>query len=217
MRYQFSNLAVNHAAPLPIEENCIRLKVTYPNGRTAALDGWTAQVATLDDVAELILVPLADNPALGREPLAWSLELWGNANPWFSADDWLTFYINGATASYQEWNPEGVDQEHIYIAVSEGVVVGAISLVDFDDIDEFRHLKPWVAAFVVDPDLRGAGIGSLMLSELEKRAKELGIPELYLWTEDRKDFYLKRGYSLLTHRVYPELSIDVLNKVLSIN
>lgn len=169
-------------------------------------------VCTLTDVTALILVPLADNPSHGVRPLAWSLELWGEGNPWFSPEDWKRFYSRAGEAVYESWNPHGSDQEHIYIAVSGGEVVGAIALVDFDDVEEFAHLKPWVAAFIVDPTKRGQGFGSLMLVELEKKAREFGIPRLHLWTEDQRDFYLKRGYSLITHRDYPTISIDVMSK-----
>lgn len=161
-----------------------------------------------------ILVPLADNPALGGQPLQWSLELWGETNPWFTADDWRTFYRQGATADFSGWDPSGIDQELIYIATLKSEVVGAIALVDFDDVVELRHLKPWVAAFIVDPKRRGSGIGSQMLELLEKRARHFGITKLHLWTEDQKDFYLKRGYELLESREYPDISIDVMRKFL---
>ena len=163
-------------------------------------------------MSEPILVPLADNPSLGEQPLAWSLELWGEGSPWFSAEEWPTFYAHGATARYDRWDFEGVDQEQIYIALLNEEVVGAIALVDFDDVEEFRHLKPWVAAFIVGPDFRGRGIGSAMLATLEERAQNFSIPKLYLWTEDQRDFYAKRGYQLIEHRQYPEIAIDVMGK-----
>ena len=165
-------------------------------------------------MSEPILVPLADNPSLGEQPLAWSLELWGEGSPWFLAEEWPTFYAHGAAARYDQWDFEGVDQEQIYIALLNKVVVGAIALVDFDDVEELRHLKPWVAAFVVDPAKRGQGLGSSVLNLLEERARAFKIPELFLWTEDRKEFYLKRGYSLIEHREYPKIAIDVLSKKL---
>ena len=168
-------------------------------------------------MSELILVPLTDNPAAGAQPLAWSLALWGEANPWCSAEDWYTFYTKAAdvsSSSYDQWMLDGVDQEQIYIAYRAGEVVGAIALVDFDDLEDFRHLKPWVAAFIVDPARRGSGVGSAMLEALEARARAFAIPTLYLWTEDKKDFYLKRGYHLVAHRKYPEISIDVMSKAL---
>jgi GNAT superfamily N-acetyltransferase len=163
-------------------------------------------------VSELILVPLADNPAAGAEPLAWSLDLWGESNPWFSPGDWQTFYAKAAKTSYGQWNLDGVDQEQIYIAKLAGEIVGAIALVDFDDVEEFRHLKPWVAAFIVGPDFRGRGIGSEMLATLEERARNFSIRNLYLWTEDQRDYYLKRGYQLIEHRQYSEIAIDVMGK-----
>lgn len=169
-------------------------------------------LTTLCDVSELILVPLADNPTAGAEPLAWSLALWGETNPWFSPSDWHAFYGKAATAAYDRWNLDGVDQEQIYIAISAGEIVGAIALVDFDDLEEFRDLKPWVAAFIVDPNRRGSGIGSEMLAALEERARAFLIPTLYLWTEDQRDFYRNRGYQLVTQKTYPEISVDVMRK-----
>lgn len=167
---------------------------------------------------DLILVPLADKPALAAAPLRWSLELWGDSSPWFSAADWHTFYMRGAKADFSAWALDGVDQEQIYLASVAGEVVGAIALVDFDDLEEFAHLKPWVAAFVVDPKRRGTGIGSQMLAAIEAKAREFAIPRLHLWTTDQRDFYLKRGYEMLRHRDYSELnppmSIDVLQKIL---
>lgn len=165
-------------------------------------------------MADLILVPLVENPALGAYSLRWSLELWGAGNPWFSAEDWQSFYNRAAQANYLAWNHEGSDQELIYLALIDNEVVGAIALVDFDDVEEFRALKPWVAAFIVNPALRGQGIGSQMLTAIEKQAGAFDIHELYLWTEDKKDFYSKRGYQELYHRDYPEISIDVLRKSL---
>ena len=175
----------------------------------------------------LILVPLADNPGLGQRPLQWSLDLWGSSNPWFSADDWREFYARASAADYQRWDLAGVDQEQIYLAIStenateiapENAtenVVGVIALVDFDDLSDYRHLKPWVAAFVVDPDRRAAGWGSAMLSALEEKAREFGIARLYLWTQDQREFYRRRGYELLEHREYPEISIDIMSKPLT--
>lgn len=151
---------------------------------------------------------------MGSKPLQWSVELWGHESPWFSAEDWPAFYQRASDSDYQRWDLAGLDQEQIYLAISSGEVVGAIALVDFDDVEEFRHLKPWVAAFIVDPERRTMGLGSAILSALEVKARDFGITELHLWTTDQKDFYLKRGYRALAHRDYSTISIDVLHKVL---
>lgn len=53
------------------------------------------------------------------------------------------------------------------------------------------------------PDHRGKGIASLVLSELEKWAKELGISQCILETGKRQheaiSLYKKRGYSRITN------------------
>jgi N-acetylglutamate synthase-like GNAT family acetyltransferase len=73
-------------------------------------------------------------------------------------------------------------------------VIGVIGLCDFDDLEEFRHLGPWICAFIVREDLRGVGIGRQIISEIEHLAISYGIETVYLWTEDQMEFYLKLGY-----------------------
>ncbi|MCO6412562.1 MAG: GNAT family N-acetyltransferase [Thiogranum sp.] len=160
------------------------------------------------------LLPISDLPQRASAPLSWSLELWGDHIPGFSSSDWIAFYEKARRADYSHWDPAGTDQELIYLAVSDDDVVGAIALVDFDDLEEFRHLKPWVAAFIVKPELRGSGIGTQMLTLLEAKARMLGIRKLYLWTEDQAAFYIRRGYQLETKSRLGPLGLEVLSKEL---
>jgi GNAT superfamily N-acetyltransferase len=160
------------------------------------------------------LIPISEFPEGASAPLKWSLELWGNHIPGFSRSDWIGFYEKAKGADYSHWDPAGTDQELIYLAVINHEVVGAIALVDFDDLEEFRHLKPWVAAFVVKPELRRSGIGTEMLAVLEGKAKTLGINRLYLWTEDQTAFYKRRGYKFETSSRLGPLSFDLLSKEL---
>ena len=147
-------------------------------------------------------------------PLNWSLELWGDHIPGYSRSDWIAFYESARGADYSHWGSAGTDQELIYLAVIAHEVVGAIALVDFDDLEEFRHLKPWVAAFIVKPELRGSGIGTQMLAMLEGKASMLGIKKLYLWTEDQTAFYKRRGYEFEASSRLGPLSFDLLSKSL---
>ena len=94
--------------------------------------------------------------------------MWGEGKAEFSADDWLTFYDKAVHGNYDSWDPDGFDQDLIFLAIREKQVVGAIALCDFDDLEEFRHFKPWIAAFIVDPNLRGSGLGSQILKLMEK-------------------------------------------------
>ena len=101
-------------------------------------------------------------------------------------------------------NNQGVDE-----------VIASIAICDFDDFEDLRKYKPWIAAFVVREDLRGTGIGTLVLELVEQKAKSYGINQIYLWTEWEKLFYQKRGYELVEQLIKPGRLIDVLSKNLT--
>lgn len=55
-----------------------------------------------------------------------------------------------------------------------------------------------VKSLVVAKEAQGLGLGSQLLSELEKQARELGVTSITLSTKSyqAKDFYLKNGYEI---------------------
>ena len=161
---------------------------------------------------KLTLTPLIESPDDAEVVLQWTLDLWGDHIPGYSRQDWIDFYEHGKFANYQSWS--GMGQELVFIGKQDNEIVGAISLVDFDELEEFRHLTPWIAAFIVNPRLRDKGIGSQMLGLLEDQASKYGISELHLWTEDKSEFYQKRGYASIAQGTLEHLRFDVLKKVL---
>ena len=68
------------------------------------------------------------------------------------------------------------------------------------------------AAFTVNPELRGRGVGTQVLALLEVKARSLGINVLHLWTEDKSEFYQKRGYQLVATSKLGEHSIHIMRK-----
>ncbi|HUW87306.1 MAG TPA: GNAT family N-acetyltransferase [Candidatus Paceibacterota bacterium] len=157
------------------------------------------------------LLPMRDTPESAALVLQWSLKLWRSKSiPGFSEEDWTNFYERAKTADFNAWHGDG--QELIYIAKSGNKVVGTIALTDFDDLEEYRSLTPWVAAFIVHPELRGQGYGTKILEALEEQATSLGIRTLHLWTEDHTGFYTKRGYEFISSGKWSHLRFDVLRK-----
>lgn len=147
------------------------------------------------------------------EPLEWSLELWGENKEEFTATDWHDFYRNVQESNYEYWENERDGKELLFLAINDlDEVIAAIGLCDFDDLAEFRHLKPWICAFVVKPNLRGSGVGSKVLAALEVKIVEYGINEIYLWTEDQMSFYAKRGYLEIDQLHKPARTIHVMKK-----
>jgi N-acetylglutamate synthase-like GNAT family acetyltransferase len=93
-------------------------------------------------------------------------------------------------------------------------VVASIAICDFDDFEEFRQYKPWIAAFIVREDLRGSGVGSQVLKLAEEKAIEYRITKIFLWTEGEREFYGKRGYQFLEQMSKPGRKIDLMYKEL---
>jgi GNAT superfamily N-acetyltransferase len=169
--------------------------------------------------SKITLIPIPFAKEFADQPLNWSIKLWGEGKTEFSADDWLKFYENAMSSDYNSWNLLGVDQEHLFMAIREedekSEVVASIAICDFDDFEEFRQYKPWIAAFIVREDLRGSGIGSQVLKLAEERAIEYGITKIYLWTEGEREFYGKRGYQFLDQLSKPGRIIDLMYKDLA--
>lgn len=163
------------------------------------------------------LVPAASFPNLLDQPLEWSLKLWGEGKEEFTADDWHKFYRNVQSADYEKWDSSLDGKEALYLALSKNTqeVLAVIGLCDFDDLEEFRHLKPWLCAFVVREDLRGSGVGSKVLAAMEGKAKSFGIDVAYLWTEDQMSFYLNRGYQKIDELIKPGRTLHILKKGLT--
>jgi GNAT superfamily N-acetyltransferase len=161
---------------------------------------------------EISLLPMSHSPQDAPIALSWALELWGDRYPNYSRLDWANFYAQSTHSDSETW--EGKGQELVFLARRGEELVGTISIVDFDDLEEFRHLKPWIAAFIVNPKLRGEGIGAEILNILEEKAASFGIETLYLWTEDKSAFYSKRGYRILSSSRVGNFNIDVMQKSL---
>ena len=162
------------------------------------------------------LVPASAHPELLGIPLQWSLDLWGEGKEEFSKDDWINFYQRVQNSEYESWDFESLDKELLFLAMpsDSNEVIGVIGLCDFDDLEEFVHLKPWICAFIVRADLRGKGIGKQIISEIERLAKSYGIEKVHLWTEDQVGFYLKLGYNKIDELKKSNRHIDVMSKSL---
>lgn len=159
---------------------------------------------------EISLVPITQFQVDASRALAWALDQWGDRLPNYTRQNWVDFYAHSAKSDYDLWQGNG--QELVFLAKRDDELVATIGLVDFDELEEFRHLKPWIAAFIVNPEMRGQGIGGQVLELLEEKARSLGIEILHLWTEDQSAFYSNRGYQRLATSRFGDLDIEVMHK-----
>ncbi len=110
-----------------------------------------------------------------------------------------------ATHQTEDQTRERIAGGQCYIAILEGNVIGTVTL-RFPAVYEGRHSSRWYSRpevakfgqFGVEPRLQGRGIGSRMLNQVERKARESGATELAFDTSENAtpliEYYSKRGF-----------------------
>ena len=102
------------------------------------------------------------------------------------------------------------------VAIENGVLIGTVSL-KISDMDTRKQYTPWLASMYVREDKRKRGIGKNMVAAVEKKAIELGIEMLYLYTPDAENFYAKLGWQRFEYTEYRGANVCVMKKKLIID
>lgn len=87
------------------------------------------------------------------------------------------------------------------IATHNGRVVGIGALEPFGDAALLRSVA-------VEAQWRGSGVGRLIVAELERRARSVGITELILLTLTARDFFYRLGYAAKERAHVPPPVLD---------
>ena len=104
-----------------------------------------------------------------------------------------------------------------YVRVNElQEFIGTFSL-RLHDLDSHRHLTPWLASVVVSPDQRRQWIGEYLVREAEKKAAEMGIKTLYLFTPNKEAWYQKLGWQTIEKSFLNTIPITIMQKQLVLN
>jgi N-acetylglutamate synthase-like GNAT family acetyltransferase len=110
-----------------------------------------------------------------------------------------TFEGYAATAITSEQVANRISEGPLWIALSDGSVVGTVSVV-------VRGESLYVRGMAVRPTHRGQRIGERLLAQVEKFAKSIGIRHLFLSTtpflERAKRLYERWGFSRVDEGPY---------------
>jgi amino-acid N-acetyltransferase len=82
------------------------------------------------------------------------------------------------------------------VARADGAVVAAAAIEPYGTAGLLRSV-------VVDPRVRGTGLGRRIVAASERLATELGIRELYLLTETAADWFPRLGYRAVERASLP--------------
>lgn len=88
-----------------------------------------------------------------------------------------------------------------YLMLQCDRIIGCYGLITNDFISR-QDLYPWLCALYVDPDFRGAQLGSRLLTHGRQEAARLGFAQLYLAT-NHTCYYEKYGWSFIGTGYHP--------------
>ncbi|MFA6322390.1 MAG: GNAT family N-acetyltransferase [Candidatus Buchananbacteria bacterium] len=82
------------------------------------------------------------------------------------------------------------------IALADKVCVGTVTIYE-NDLETRKDLTPWLGSLWVAPSHRNLGIGAELVKKTVDVTKQLGFNKLYLRTEEKADYYSKRGWDFI--------------------
>ena len=96
------------------------------------------------------------------------------------------------------------------LALEGAELLGSVSLV-FEDAPELQeHGSPWLASLYVRPEARGRGVGTALARAAVARAAGEGVPELFLFTPEHRDFYARLGWRALARTELRGTAVDLM-------
>lgn len=130
---------------------------------------------------------------------------------------------------YEEWaylHPERTyaDVEHLIteraqtnkipialVAFEGNELLGTVCL-KVHDMDTRLDLTPWLAGLYIAAPRRKQGIGATLVSAIEKKAHELGVQTLYLYTPESETFYARLGWNVKERTEYHSCPVSIMEK-----
>lgn len=133
----------------------------------------------------------------------WFYKEWQHLNPTRTLDDVITMI-------YSQLNKN--KPPTIFIGLDDNNHLLGTIILRVSEMENFEQLSPWLSSLYVPVEKRHQGVGCFLVNELTKKAKSLGYPFLYLFTEDHEAWYEKmnwvtfekvihRGYSAAVMRI----------------
>lgn len=76
----------------------------------------------------------------------------------------------------------------------------------------YERYGPWVGLVYTATEHRQKGYGAELLLEIERRAANLGLNDLYLYTHTAESLYRKNGWATFEHATYRGHTVAVMKK-----
>lgn len=155
------------------------------------------------------VIALAEHPHHWQTAAEWSFEAWKHDFPSDTVQTYLDQYALAASESEELLEVFAATDSH-------GNLLGVATLVDDDELPDAPEPGPWLAAVFVTPSAREFGVGSALVEHVVNRARELGYPKIYLYTEHQELWYASKGWTKIRDIVFLGLHHTVMQLDLTI-
>jgi len=132
---------------------------------------------------------------------------------WFY-EEWAYLYPDRTLADVERLIGERTNKDKIPLALVafEGQeLLGTVGL-KVHDMDTRLDLTPWLASLYVSESRRRQGIGTELVSAIERKAQTLGVETLYLYTPESEVFYSQLGWQVKERTEYHGYPVTLMRK-----
>ncbi len=132
-------------------------------------------------------------------------------------DEWSYLYPEMTLRDVVTFLRERVNKEKLpltLVALDSGEPIGTVSLRTFD-METRSELSHWLTSLYVAKPWRRKGVGSSLVKAAEKKATELGICRLFLFTTDLTLpglFYSKLGWMTKEKTTYHGCPVTIMER-----
>jgi len=146
------------------------------------------------------IASIADHVQLVPTIATWHWDEWGHTDPGGSLEAWT------------EGLATRVNRDRIpttYVALQGDDPIASTTLVEHD-MSTHRDLTPWIAGVYVKPEYRGRGVGAALVTHTMRKAAQMGVGRLYLYTSSAAEFYRKLGWEYLATDFYEGRTVNIM-------
>ena len=93
---------------------------------------------------------------------------------------------------------------------SSTMFVGSVSILETDDLDDWAHVRPWLASLLVLPSARGRRIGSALTNAAVLLAASRGDAYVHLFTPEHVEYYERLGWRVVSRAVAADTLVTVM-------
>lgn len=132
---------------------------------------------------------------------------------WFY-QEWPYLYPDRTLSDIEQFIGGGIRKNKMLVALVafEGEeLLGTVS-IKIHDMGTRLNLTPWLAGLYVVESQRRQGIGTKLVNAIERKAKEISVRKLYLYTMKSEGFYTKAGWFVKERTEYHGYPVTIMEK-----